>query len=316
MSAKILEPRAKRSTDGAVPSTALSISLVPLITEAERVLQAAVAHFGLQVAAERIVVTIQAAGRRQAYGWFANDRWQGATAEGEEKPAAFHEINISAEHIKTCDVGELLLHELAHAENKQRGVRDCAGQRHNRRFKTMAEALGLIVEEPTGPVGYGETKLGERGKAFLEKCGFKAELFAMARLEFAPQKAPGSRLVKIVCAVCGYTARVTRKWIARGLPTCPTCAEKLADEEADGEDEGGEEGAETDAESPQEEVSAGESPSKRTALVIRAIIEQRPEGWELLVCSTNEEDLYWSRCASFADGIAKLAAWEKGMIVV
>jgi len=32
----------------------------------------------------------------------------------------------------------------------------------------------------------------------------------------------GSRLLKVACA-CGYTARVTGKWLAKGAPLCPTC---------------------------------------------------------------------------------------------
>jgi len=31
----------------------------------------------------------------------------------------------------------------------------------------------------------------------------------------------GSRLLKVTCAECGYTARVTRKWLDIGAPHCP-----------------------------------------------------------------------------------------------
>lgn len=31
----------------------------------------------------------------------------------------------------------------------------------------------------------------------------------------------GSRLIKVACAECGYTARVTRKWLDIGAPHCP-----------------------------------------------------------------------------------------------
>lgn len=33
--------------------------------------------------------------------------------------------------------------------------------------------------------------------------------------------ASGSRLIKASCPACGYTIRLTRKWIAAGLPICP-----------------------------------------------------------------------------------------------
>jgi hypothetical protein len=32
----------------------------------------------------------------------------------------------------------------------------------------------------------------------------------------------GSRLIKCACGSCGYTARVTRKWLAVGAPHCPS----------------------------------------------------------------------------------------------
>lgn len=200
-------------------------SLAPLIVEAERVLAEAVRHFELSVSAARIVITIQVAGKMKALGWFSADRWKN------NDPQALHEINLCAEHLKTCDMGELLLHEIAHAENKELGINDTAGNRHNKKFKRMAEKLGLIVEETHPTAGYGITNIGESGAAFLEKIAFKRELFAMARLgSVVPRPAPGSRLVKVECPDCGYTARVTQKWIARGLPTCP-CGSNIRPED-------------------------------------------------------------------------------------
>ena len=35
-----------------------------------------------------------------------------------------------------------------------------------------------------------------------------------------PPAGAGSRYVKCVCTRCGFTARITRRWIAEGLPTC------------------------------------------------------------------------------------------------
>jgi len=41
-------------------------------------------------------------------------------------------------------------------------------------------------------------------------------------------KGSGSRLKKLECPRCGYTARTTKKWIEVGLPTCP-CGMKFID---------------------------------------------------------------------------------------
>lgn len=36
-----------------------------------------------------------------------------------------------------------------------------------------------------------------------------------------PRKKQRARLLKAVCGRCGYTVRVTRKWIDVGPPPCP-----------------------------------------------------------------------------------------------
>ncbi len=38
----------------------------------------------------------------------------------------------------------------------------------------------------------------------------------------------GSRLIKVACA-CGYTARVSRRWLNVGAPICPTCRVSMAE---------------------------------------------------------------------------------------
>lgn len=202
------------------------VSIAPVIAESERVLMEAITHFKLTVAATQIVVTIQSKGRKNALGWFGANHWKNG------KPDALHEINLSAEHLKSHNMGETLLHELAHAENKQLGILDCSGRRHNKKFKAMAERLGLLVKDADPQVGFGYTDLAAGGEAFLKKCSFKRELFALCRLESGPRKKVGSRLIKCECPSCSYTVRVTRKWLAVGNPTCP-CGETM---EADGEE--------------------------------------------------------------------------------
>jgi hypothetical protein len=192
-------------------------SIVPLIEEANRVLAAAITHYGLQVPAENIVVTIQTKGRRNAVGWFWHGRWQPSAP----KATSLHEINMSAEHLRDHNMGELLLHELAHAENDHLGIRDCAGRRHNKKFKVMAERLGLTVEK-SGSLGFAFTDLGQPAKDFLTKISYKSEIFELSRVgeSGVKGKKPGSRLLKCECPDCGYTIRTTQKWLDTGLPVC------------------------------------------------------------------------------------------------
>jgi len=191
-------------------------SITPLIDESNRLLAEAIKHFKLTVPMENIVVTIQSKGRKNAIGWFWRDRW----ANG--KKPKLHEINLSAEWLTKHDMSETLIHELAHAENHHRGIDDTdkSGRRHNKKFKSMAEQLGLIVEK-AGSLGFAFTKLGPDAISFLDKAKFNKELFSMCRLVPTTKVAAGSRLVKCECAECGYVARITQKWIDTGLPTCP-----------------------------------------------------------------------------------------------
>lgn len=197
------------------------VSITPLLTESERVLAEAIKHFGLTVQPAEIVCTIQTRGKKNAHGWYWQNRWQNG------QPAKLHEINLCAESLKVKDMGETLLHELAHAENAKLGVKDCSGsQCHNKRFKAMAERLGLVVGERDKRYGYGFTELAEAGAAFLAKIAFKRELFELARLEASARKKVGSRLIKCSCPACDYTVRVTRQWLDQGCPTCP-CGEVM-----------------------------------------------------------------------------------------
>ena len=43
------------------------------------------------------------------------------------------------------------------------------------------------------------------------------------------KKKQGTRLLKVICTECGYTARVTKKWLEFGAPHCPKHGEMLVD---------------------------------------------------------------------------------------
>ena len=197
-------------------------SIAPIVVESERVIAEAIKHFGLKTKPANIVVTVQSKGRKNALGWFGPEYW-GKPAKVE----AVHEINLSAECISAA-CGETLIHELAHAENQTLGIKDCSNRIHNKHFKVMAERLGLEVKPRDKAVGFGFTDLGPEAKKFLEKIAFKHALFNVHRLThhgFA-RAVGGTRLLKASCPDCGYTVRVTQKWIDVGLPVCP-CGETL-----------------------------------------------------------------------------------------
>lgn len=215
-------------------SKQISSSIIPIISESERVLAGAITHFGLTVKPEQIRITVQSKGRKQAIGWFAPHYWLRDKAKGAAKgeTSGMHEINLSAEHLQNHDMGELILHELAHAENNVLGIKDCSnGRMHNKKFKVMAEKLGLEVHPRDKSVGYGFTDLAAGGKEFLAKVKFDRAVFNSYRGGgFSRGKKPGSRLLKCECPECGYVCRTTQKWIDDvGAPHCPDHGEMGVD---------------------------------------------------------------------------------------
>jgi len=200
----------------------VNTSLAPLIAEAERCLHAAIKHFGLKTKPESIVFTIQTKGRKNALGWFWASRWKTQAKE------SVQEINLSAETLRDCNPGEVIIHELAHAENFTLGIKDCVNNVHNKKFKAMAEQLGLLVKPRDKRYGYGFTDLGDGAKAFLDSIKFDHQLFKLNRLEPVTAAKAGTRLLKCQCPECEYTVRITQKWIDVGLPVCPCGTEMEA----------------------------------------------------------------------------------------
>jgi hypothetical protein len=126
------------------------------------------------------------------------------------------EIFISPALSDPLRVGDVLVHELCHAAA---GLE--AG--HTGAFRRCARALGL-----TGPMRatVASASLQARLQALQPELG----PYPHARLDAAdrPTKKESTRLIKVICPECGYTIRVTRKWIAAGLPVCP-CGERMAE---------------------------------------------------------------------------------------
>jgi hypothetical protein len=107
-------------------------------------------------------------------------------------------------------VGSVLLHEMLHAALGQE-----AG--HGKSFKRLATDVGLV-----GPVR--STVAGEklsRHLSDLVNSGLGEYPHAPLTLGGAGTKPQTTRLLKASCNECGYTIRLTQKWVAVGLPTCP-----------------------------------------------------------------------------------------------
>ncbi len=118
------------------------------------------------------------------------------------------EVFVSPTLADPVEVGAVLVHELVHA----------AGYvGHGADFAKVARALGL-----TGRMT--ATVAGERLTADL--AAITSELGPYPHATLTPgqdDRKQSTRLLKVQCPDedCGYTVRVTAKWLEVGFPTCP-----------------------------------------------------------------------------------------------
>jgi len=173
------------------------ISLRPALAEIERTIDYYQQSMCIQAT---VVAGIQSNGRRKScYGWFWNDQWRvyrgKATEDGLREETKAHEIMISAEYLDrpAIDLAQFVLHELCHLKDYSLGLHDCSGKRHNKRFKAMAEANGLVCAEPFDNVGHGYTSFRPEYEAqVIGELAPRDEAYYLARILKAstPPKAP------------------------------------------------------------------------------------------------------------------------------
>ena len=127
------------------------------------------------------------------------------------------EVLISPVLDEPLRVFDVLVHELCHAT--------AGAMNHGVNFQKVAWLMGL---EPS-PTKSG-WKATVRGPDFeLNYGGIIASLgdYPHAALTMNSKKVQTTRMLKAVCPSCGYTVRLTAKWAAVGLPTCPSDSDTL-----------------------------------------------------------------------------------------
>lgn len=170
-------------------------------------------------------------------GHFAPLRWTPQEKEGR----FWHEVVVVAEHLNrpAQEVLGTLLHEAVHALNFARGIKDCsANQYHNRKFRAVAEELGLAVQQ-VRHYGYAHTVVPpETADLYLAQTQILESVLIHRRSLASPHSPPGkgpigpssptgkgngrSRSLKAVCA-CPFIIRVARKTLQDTTIRCDTC---------------------------------------------------------------------------------------------
>ncbi len=161
-------------------------------------------------------------------GHFAASRWR--LAEGSEEEM-LGEVFIGGEGLQRGGAAVLgtLLHEAAHAHAARQQVKDTSrqGRYHNRRFKALAEQLGLEVEHHP-QLGWSLTTLpsctarryGEQVLA-VERALFGYRESEHQQRQQRQQRRPAGR-IRCVCG-CGRSIHVPRGELHRGEIVCGAC---------------------------------------------------------------------------------------------
>jgi hypothetical protein len=120
----------------------------------------------------------------------------------------YHEIFISPVLGDPVDVAHVLLHEDIHyVIGLQAG--------HKAGFKRLATACGLVGKMTA-------TIPSDALRATIKEWLAGMPAYPHGALSDTATEKKGSRLLKATCETCGYTVRVTQKWLDIGAPICPT----------------------------------------------------------------------------------------------
>jgi len=120
-----------------------------------------------------------------------------------------HELFVSPAIEEPVRVLDILLHEMIHA------AIGC-DKKHGPAFKRAMLDVGL-AGKPTATYAEDGTAL----HAALADLAGRLGPYPHAKIDYTARPKEGTRLLKAECPECGYTVRVTRKWLDVGLPTCP-----------------------------------------------------------------------------------------------
>jgi hypothetical protein len=132
----------------------------------------------------------------------------------------FFQIFIHPTLTDTTEIGGTVIHEVIHALLP-------GGTGHKKPFAQAAKKMGL-VGKATQAGAEKDTELAARIAEIVEQLGeYPHEGLT------AYGKKQTTRLLKAMCGSCGYTVRVTSKWIDEaGYPICPSCNEEMCGADA------------------------------------------------------------------------------------
>jgi hypothetical protein len=188
--------------------------------------------------------------KAQKWGHFAAGRWAHSdddqeTTEGAEGQPGLHELFVAGEGLRRPveEVFATLLHESAHCIAHTRGIADTSrqGRYHNKRFKKVAEEVGLVIDHDQS-IGWSVTRLPpSTGEAYVDELAELAEalhVYRHADRHMIAGKRKDTNLKKAECA-CEppRVIRVAKPVFEAAAITCGACEHDFQIEEAGDEDQ-------------------------------------------------------------------------------
>jgi hypothetical protein len=148
-------------------------------------------------------IVVVAAGQRLRWGHFAAGRWQ---LPAGRRP----EVLVGGEGLRrpAREVLGTLLHEAAHGLADRRGIQDTSrgGRYHNRRYRQLAEEVGLQVA-CVDPIGWSATTVPEQtAHSYAELLAELEARLTLWRRQEHPGAAGTSR--NLLACACGCPRRI------------------------------------------------------------------------------------------------------------
>jgi hypothetical protein len=240
---KTVAPKKKEATASNVEETLERLSLAPLIDEVTALYYEEAERVRLKTGVTLPSVVIVVSRDDTKKGGVKYGHITTAPAWSTNSGETFHEIVLTGEGLKRGGraTAGTLLHEMAHAVNIAKGVKDVdSNGRHNKRFKATAEEVfGLTITEGQS-VGWSVTEVGDQCAEdhadMIERLERAISLVSCVLKTEAKKKGRNKNLLKATCE-CGNVIRASKKVLDESAPMCGQCGELFKAEETDGEED-------------------------------------------------------------------------------
>lgn len=168
-----------------------------------------------------VAITIQGNGnRKNVMGWCTVNKVWKDTLNNQHK----YEIAIIGEYLNRgmYSVLSTLLHEMVHLHNLFNDITDVSrnGTYHNKKFKEIAEAHGLIIER-IDKIGWSKTLLTEETIQLIKQSDLNESAFSFIRLtqeQLSGNETGGnsegksrSKSLKYICPICKNSVRCNKE---------------------------------------------------------------------------------------------------------